>query len=690
MSIFTSFSSSSFNSILLLILLGFTPVFSEEFGYQNLTEEMMCYEDSNREFTLSDYAHNSKNLVHEKINQKEISILYSKSQYFCKIQFSSHSFLGSTLVVESSLLDYVDVIIKDQYSNYKTFKGGDRIISLSKGEKLFPRSMNLEEDLISSIYFRFDSFDGYFPNISVRLWDSNKLKSYEKTELALNMTVMGGLICFLIFTFFIFLNTLDKAYGFFSGYLASLFFIFMIENGIFYQFGLISSFLQNEGLLISSCFSVIFFVGVSFEFLNLSNFISKSREIYFGIVSLILILAVNFNEFSESFFLLFLITSIMMIAMIFLGIYQYVKSFHFESLLYLISFLPLILSSVIIGFRKLNILETSFFSDHAFVFGSSLHGILMSVSLLKKVNSAYTSSIEADKIKDLNQMTIHQIRELNEIHQKIERDSVVNLLAAHLAHEMNTPLGLISQGEDFMKKNVSELKELVFDSIDESEEGDQFKEEIELIFQDIEKGYNHISLGESKVKRGIQEIQGITGIDGMIIEEYDLAKLIFDTVQVCLDVNQISPETLNVKINQKVWSNSFLNQKIMIKSNPFIMTRAIRTVFSNAIHFALKGDKKNINIEIGMIPLGSRIMHTITILNDGPSLLPGQESELFDMKHYKLHGMEMIGLPMVKELLKNLGGNLILFDNGRKSGWVGFQIQISDYGHLTPNASKKG
>jgi signal transduction histidine kinase len=664
------------------------PIHSQDLGYISLTERLTCFEDVKREWEFLDYAHSAKMISNYTPEQNELSFPFNKSQYYCYIQVPTNAEAKNFLVIESSLHDYLDIILKDQYSNYKLMKGGDRVPNLVRSDKLFPRAVDLEEDNFSMVFFRFDSYDGYFPTTTIRLWNSQEFRKFQIFESALHRIVLGSLFTFFVISMIVYFYNWDSLYGFFSGYLFSIITILMIKNGVFYQMGIVNSFLQNEGLLISSCFALLFFVGVAFEFLNINLVISKSREIYFGIVAMILFLAVNFNDYSESFFLLFVITTLLGSGLLGFGIYRYFKGFQFDSLLFLVCFVPLVFSSVVALLKKFNSIQTSFLSDHSFVLSSLVHCAILAISIVKKLNLANVSYHVLEERKDSNELILNAIREQKDHLQTKERESVVNLLAAHLAHEVSNPLSNISIGESHLNQSINDLRDLVYESIHDSEEGEDLKKDIDHIFQDIDKGYQQIAIGEAKVSTGIQEIRGITGIDGMVVKEYDLFQVLHETIQFCFETNQIKEGRLHLKINQQSWPSTTDIQKIMINSNPHIMRRAIRTVLSNAIHFSQKGENRNIKIETGMIALGTRVMHTITILNDGPALLPGQESQLFDMQNYQLHGMEMIGLPMVKELLKNLGGNLILFDNGRKSGWVGFQIQISDYGLLKKSIQK--
>ena len=287
---------------LFLFLSLFHSILSQDLGFVSLTEQLQCFEDVNREWEFIDYAHSAKTILHKASEQKEFSLPFTKSQHYCYIQIPNQSFDKNLLVIESSLHDYLDAILKDQYSNYKLMKGGDRVPNLHNAEKLFPRALDLAEERYTAVFFRFDSYDGYFPNTTIRLWDSWEIQKFQSLVSSLNRIILGGLASFFLISFFVFLQSWDNLFGFFSGYMLSVLAVFMIGSGLLYQMGIVSSFLQNEGLLISSCFTVLFLVGVSFEFLNINLVVSKSKEIYFGIVALILFLAVNFNDYSESFF----------------------------------------------------------------------------------------------------------------------------------------------------------------------------------------------------------------------------------------------------------------------------------------------------------------------------------------------------------------------------------------------------
>jgi signal transduction histidine kinase len=282
----------------------------------------------------------------------------------------------------------------------------------------------------------------------------------------------------------------------------------------------------------------------------------------------------------------------------------------------------------------------------------------------------------------LRQKTEKALKDLKEAQTALsrsERSASINSMVSHLAHEINNPLNFISTGEAITRDSYLLTRKFVLNAIPDSEESRPFKDRIIDLFDEMEIGINQSSKGSTRIKETIEEIRSITGVDGLRFENFNPVPLIFTNLELTLEKNQISNDKIKIQIGEQYWParEEFQSQ---ILSNKYIFSRSIRTVLNNSIVFALRAkNDPEIRIEYHDINLHGTRFFTVTVKNNGPAVDEGKEVNLFDLKSNKYFGTEIIGLPLVKELLKSIQCNLTLIDNGRKSGWVEFQILIKDF-----------
>jgi signal transduction histidine kinase len=251
-------------------------------------------------------------------------------------------------------------------------------------------------------------------------------------------------------------------------------------------------------------------------------------------------------------------------------------------------------------------------------------------------------------------------------------------MVSHLAHEINNPLNFISTGEIISRESLTDVKNYIFSAIPDSAESKPFQEKIKSLFHEVEEGFQQSAKGTIRIKDTIQEIRAITGVDGIHVDNFDIIPVIYQNWELTLEKNQASSPPIEFEINQVVWPNRF-NLEFQILSQKYIFSRAIRTILNNAIFFTKNNPNPKIQINLQFLDTKEIRMISIQIRNNGPSIEPGKEAKLFDLKLGKYFGTELIGLPLVKEILKSVQCNLTLTDHGRTSGWVEFQIILKEF-----------
>jgi signal transduction histidine kinase len=271
-----------------------------------------------------------------------------------------------------------------------------------------------------------------------------------------------------------------------------------------------------------------------------------------------------------------------------------------------------------------------------------------------------------------------QIESTQEALSRAERSASLNSMVSHLAHEVNNPLNYISTGETITKESVQEAKSFILGAIPDSPESRPFVDKIKALFEEIDLGIKQSGKGTVRIRDTIQEIRAITGVDGIHVDNFDLLPLLYSNWELTLEKNQVPNGLVALEVNGMSWPERFPESMIVL-SQKYIFSRAIRTLLNNCIHFAKKNSHPKIQIDFYPIKSKEGQVITISIRNNGPAIEEGKEVKLFDLKSSKYFGTELIGLPFVKEILKSVQCNLSLTDNGRTSGWVEFQVIMKEY-----------
>lgn len=334
--------------------------------------------------------------------------------------------------------------------------------------------------------------------------------------------------------------------------------------------------------------------------------------------------------------------------------------------------LPLHLKGELIGILDLSSEETielkkediSRFS----ILGEQLSGIIYNAQLFEETQRAR----EAEKLANL------ELKEAQSALSRAERSASINSMISHLAHEVNNPLNYISTGDMITRESFQEAKEFILNAIPESEESKAFREKLNGLFQEMEVGMSQTKKGAERIKETISEIRAITGVDGLHLENFDPLPLLYSNLELTLEKNQIYPSQVEIYMNETLWPSKY-SEVFQILSQKYIFSRAIRTLLNNSLVFALRASHPIVKIELKKLSYNLENLITISLKNNGPPIDQGRELDLFDLKSNKYFGTELIGYPIVKELLKTVQCNISLVDHGRSSGWVEFQVILKNF-----------
>lgn len=295
------------------------------------------------------------------------------------------------------------------------------------------------------------------------------------------------------------------------------------------------------------------------------------------------------------------------------------------------------------------------------------------------ISSFLYQTIQGLKLKAKNEELQDAYRDLELSEEKISRiqsESHLNTLAAYIAHEINNPLNYISTGAASIEIKMRSLKEMVYNAIPDSDEGKEFREELEEKWKKTETSMRIILEGFTKIKSIVEEVKEITSIDGVTIASFDAIALLKEEITFCKERANI-PEFVDIYINN-VEHDKFVPKLPYIANTGYeLVKRALRSIISEAIYFTSTGEADGsvpeIRIETSVFfNSENEKMISISFSNNGRSIK--NTKGIFDPKVNKGHGTELIGLPSVKQFITNINGNITLEDDGRESGWVKFDL----------------
>jgi signal transduction histidine kinase len=314
------------------------------------------------------------------------------------------------------------------------------------------------------------------------------------------------------------------------------------------------------------------------------------------------------------------------------------------------------------------------FSDFDIRYGSK-HRIFALTKATRDELALLSQSIGYSLFQSLQKLII---QESQEALSRAERESSINQLAAHMAHEVNNPLNFISTGESIVESTLGETREFIMSAIPDTEESKPFRKKLTNLFNDFQIGLDQIKKGYSRIKETVTEIRAITKVDGIQVRNHNLYEILMNHLELILERNQMDTKSIEIQIEGQEYPNQSPKEYKTI-SQKEILGRAFRTLLNETINQCKTNPSPKLRIQMEEKPKQGLNCIYVDVYHNGNSILEENEPMLFDLKNQKSIGTELIGLAMVKELLKSIQCNLTLIDHGRESGWVGYQIMVKDF-----------
>jgi signal transduction histidine kinase len=643
-----------------------------------LSPKFSCYEDKEQTLSLTDYIAKNQELNHIQKERTSFQFGISGSTFFCRLDLSQVALpeLGSVISTTNVLIDYIDFAIQDNQGKLRFFELGDRReIKDDLGGLFFGVPIYRDKDKF--VYIQVDSENYFYDNFDLIAYSDAKYLSTKKYRILLYTFLLGGLIFLFVYNTIVTVSLWDKDYIFYTSHL--FFFILWVSSFTGYN-ELISDnpFFRNQFTIFSAICTFLFITLFFRSYLN--SFTSKrDTNIVFGFqISMIVLAILCLLDFY--WFVIVMILIYVFPILIFLTYYLIKSSLRGDenSLMILICFgFPI--SGMFIHFLKLaNLLPSTTLTQNAVIIGASLADILFAYALTRKINNAEREKEEAKNQKIRAELALDELSASRAELSRLEREGSVNQLAAHLAHEINNPLNFISTGITVVEDSSKDTFELIDSVMDDSEDAKGFKSKISKEKTSTEVGLAQIRKGLDRIMATISEIRAITKVDGLQIQNLDLVPLIYNNAFLTASKSHVDEKNITFLFQDKDLFTREPAEEVFVLSNQFILARSIRSLVSSSIHFAKKSKNPKVEIQLNELNINNDKLYLIYISNNGPPIEAGKEKDIFDLKNKQSKGVELIGIPTVKELLKSIQSNLILHDNGRKSGKVSFMISVGD------------
>lgn len=281
-------------------------------------------------------------------------------------------------------------------------------------------------------------------------------------------------------------------------------------------------------------------------------------------------------------------------------------------------------------------------------------------------NSEYLSKkLEAEVEKQTHQLraekekaevALSDLRISQNLLSRAESKAAMTQISAHLAHEINNPLNYISNGNRVIQKNLEKLRSTLMEATDGDDSALEFFQYCNDLITKSFESLKDQSLGRTKITEMVSEIKAISGVDGFGLERISLASFLEDEVQKVREIHQ--------KKNLKVTLSPEISSTLMISTNRYIFSRAIRTISSV---FISRG-AENFSFELStMNDSEKNQIYFIEFLceNIQQEIDPG----IFTEKQ-KESGVGIMDLKLIKQILNEVSININTHSKGNKQGFL--------------------
>lgn len=522
---------------------------------------------------------------------------------------------------------------------------------------------------------------------------------------------LGVLSIMFFYNLFLYFSTEDNNYLFYIIYIFFLAFAQFTAGGYSYKYLWPSAPEINKYAVIwTTSFSTITAVLFSMYFLQTAKSFPKAHLVLKGVIG-VYIIGLLFSAFDKpgySYNILNYNSLLCIITVLVVSVYLTNKGFR-PALFYLIAWLALLLSLIILIFTNLNLFPYNSFTAYIFYIGSTVEIALLSLALADKINilkkEKEISQAEALKISQENEQLVKEQNISLEIKvaerteelqttneqlsiafkdlkgaqiQLVEAEKMASLgqLTAGIAHEINNPINFVKSNIKPLQLDFKDIMEIVDEygklhTADSSSDLatrlkkiEALRKEIDLDFikDEIQNLMTGIENGAERTAEIVRGLRNFSRLDESVIKTVNIHEGI-DSTLILLRSN-VPAEVKVVKEYHAVGD---------IECFPGKLNQVFMNILSNAIH-AIKAKEKitseeNITITTNNVENGMEIK----IKDSGKGMSNEVKQKIYDPFFTTKEVGEGTGLGMaiVFNIIKEHSGKIeVLSEEGKGSEFI--------------------
>lgn len=494
------------------------------------------------------------------------------------------------------------------------------------------------------------------------------LADYTIFQTFIMSTYLGILSIMFLYNLFLYFSTRDHNYLYYIVYIFFLALAQLTLTGYSYKYFWPQYPALNKYAVIWTS-SVAAITGILFSmiFLHTAQSFPKAHSFLKGIIGIYIVglLLSTLNKGVYSYFILNYNGLLSVIAVLVVSIYLIKRGFR-PAVFYLIAWLALLLSFIVLVFINLNLLPYNTFTAYAFYIGSGVEVALLSLALADKINilkkEKEASQAEALRISRENEQLVREqnmmlekkvAKRTEELQmtneqlsvafknlkgaqiQLVEAEKMASLgqLTAGIAHEINNPINFVKSNIKPLQLDFKDLVEVIdeYDKLHHLHNGEiashlqqieSLKKNIDIDFvkDEIKSLMTGIENGAERTAEIVRGLRTFSRLDESVIKTVNIHEGIDSTLVLLRS---------NIPANIKVVKE--YNADGEIECYPGKLNQVFMNILSNAIH-AVKA-KDNMGADEKIIITTNRIVDNeieIRIKDTGKGMSEEVKQKIYD------------------------------------------------------------
>lgn len=652
----------------------------------NLANAVSYYKDQSNNLSLQDIIATDSHSWTQ-LDQAVPNFGFSSASYWFKFDMCN-SFPGNTntvLEIKYPLLDSISLyalagstIVFEEHTG-DSIRFSERPVQHRNFVFYLP---NIPDKTLN-LYLRIDTTSAV--QVPLGLYTEAIFFKHNQVSLLIQGAYFGIILAMILYNGFLFCTLRELPYLYYVLFTASYFGFQGVFQGLFQQFIFDSVYWQNHSLLTFGYISIFFIIVFSDTFLNLPQhykFISRLLRVVAALALLFSILA-SILPYAPMIKIMLAMAIPVSTIIMFVGIKLWLTG-HRPARIFTIAWSTLLFAFILSSLSKLGYVPLFFWTENIMQIGGLLEVILLSIALAERINEEKRQRILIEQnvatslekqvqertdelIKTLKELETTNttleteqtnleiaLQEINTNHEELkstydelkstqsklfqaEKMQSVGLLAAGIAHEINTPIQYIASNLDFLKESFSDGDTLVNEYNRLVKNGNCIDEvslkEIKTIEQDVDWDFlkDEIPLAIEQSQTGIQQISSIV----LAMKEFSHPG---SSEKEIADINQLIRTTSTVSRNE--WKN-ITELKLDFEDNVVLqvpctsnqISQVILNLLINAAHAITEQQQATGSSELGIITISTKKLDhfaRITITDTGGGVPEAIRHKIFD------------------------------------------------------------